>query len=139
MTQSISTERTLILPEYAGFTPGLSMPLVWPAKDPGDSHMDFSLDIGGWLTEIQDTIGSFQVGWTPNSGTGTPLVITSAFSHESVVTILASAGNAFDTYTVTIAVTTAINNDVLSRNIQLPVEPRYGNVIAPLSISGVVS
>lgn len=133
----ISAERTLILPEYIGTTPGLQWPLVWPAKDPQDAGMDFSLDVSGWLTEIQDTIAAFTVGSAPTGGTS-DLVINSAFSHNGVCTVLVSAGNPFVEYTVSFLITSAINGETLSRSITLPVEPRYGNMVAETTVSGVV-
>jgi hypothetical protein len=138
MVQSISVERTVDLPEYVGQTKGMSWPLVWPPKDPNDTNMDFSLDVSGWLLEIQDTVGSFVVGWTPNGAIGN-LVITSAFSHNSIVTILTNGGVPYVTYTVNITITGVLTGEVLSRDIQLPVEPRFGNVVVTPSVSGVVS
>ena len=138
MVQAISAERTLILPEYNGQTPGLSWPLVWPAKDPNDAEMDFSLNVNGWLTEIGDTIASFTASWSPD-GTG-DLVVNSAFSHSGICTILTSGGVAFSTYVVTLTIHSATLGEVLSRNIELPVMPRYGDSIASGggSVSGVI-
>lgn len=135
---AISTERTLILPEYNGMTPGLSFPLVWPAKDPGDVDMDFSLDVSGWLLEIQDTIKAFTVGWTPEGGTG-DLTIASASSHNAICTIFASGGVAWTTYAVTFAITGQLTGEVLSRTIRLPVEPRYAGPVSVGSVSGTVT
>lgn len=137
MTQAISKERTVVLPEYCGATPGLQWPLYWPAKDPGDTGMDFSLDVSGWLTEIGDTIGSFTVGSAPTGDAG-DLVIASAFSHNGICTVLVSGGNPYDTYTVSFVIISAINNEVLARSVSLPVQPKYGNHIAQTSVSGVV-
>lgn len=137
MTRGVSKERTLVLPEYCGQTPGLSWPLVWPAKDPGDSDMDFSLDVSGWLADIGDTLGSFTVGWIPEGDAG-DLVITSAVANGGILTIYTDAGTAYVNNTVTFDATGLLTGQVLSRSVTLPVEPRYGNFIAPQSISGVV-
>lgn len=136
MVQAISAERTLVLPEYNGQTAGLSWPLVWPAKDPGESNIDYSLDISGWLNEIQDTIGSLNVNWGPD-GTG-DLAVNSAFSHNSVLTALVSAGNAYVTYDVTFTVKSATLGETMVRTIQLPVEPRMADAGSGGSVSGVV-
>jgi len=139
MTQPISAERTLILPEYNGQTPGLSFPLIWPSKDPNDANMDFSLDVSGWCTEIQDTVKSFQVGWTPDLATD-DLVVTSAFAHNNVCTIITAKGRPFIAYTITLTILSTTYSETLSRNITLPVQPRYGDVVAALgSVSGVSS
>lgn len=136
MVQVISAQRTLVLPEYLGQTSGLQFPLIWPPKDPADSDMDFSLDISGWLAEIQDTIATVSAGWTPNS-TG-DLLIPSMFSHNGVITIITNGGLPFITYAVTLSATTAILGAVLTRTIRLPVEPRFGSVeSATGAVSGV--
>lgn len=138
MVQPISAMRTLVLPEYNGQTLGLSWPLLWPAKDPGAARMDFSLDVSGWLGELQDTIGSFTVIWSPD-GTG-DLVIDGAFSHNGVVTIFASAGVPYVTYRVTLMITSAKLNETLLRTVLLPVEPQ-GSLAANSygMVSGTVS
>lgn len=137
MTEIVSKTRTVVLPEYCGATPGLQWPLVWPPKDPFDTNMDFSLDVSGWLTDIGDTIGSFVVGSAPTGDVG-DLIITRAFSQNGICTVITDGGVPFDMYTVTYTITSAIQGEVLSRSILLPVEPRYGNTIASASISGVV-
>lgn len=138
MVQSISAERTLTLPEYNGQLDGLSWPLIWPAKDPGDTNMDFSLDVSGWLEEIQDTIATVTAEWVPDADIG-DLNITSMFAHNSIITIITEEGIAYTTYTVTLTATTTLLGEILSRNIKLPVAPRYGNVIASDggSVSGI--
>lgn len=137
MVQPISAERTLILPEYNGQTPGLSFPLIWPSKDPNDANMDFSLDVSGWCVEIDDTVRSFQVGWTPTAFSD-DLVVTSAFAHNNICTIITAKGRPFIAYTVTLTILSTTYAETLSRNITLPVQPRYSDVIAALgSVSGV--
>lgn len=137
MVQAISAERTLALPEYNGQTPGLQWPLVWPSKDPNDSNMDFSLDVSGWCAEIGDTVASFQVGWSPNADPA-DLVVESAFAHANVCTIITKGGRPFVAYTVTLTIKSTTLGEALSRNIELPVAPRYGDqTVATGAVSGV--
>lgn len=134
---SISAERTVTLPEYCGATPGLSWPLIWPAKDPSDVMMDFSLNVSGWLLEIGDTIGSFTVGSAPTGDTG-DLEIASAVSHNGVCTVYTNAGLPLTTYDVTFNITGETTNETLSRTVSLPVAIRYANAAAEATVSGVV-
>lgn len=118
----ISATRTLTLPEYSGHTAGLQYNLVWPSKTPGDTNVDYSLDVSGWLTEIQDVIGSLTVVSAPN-GTG-DLVIAQSFWKNGVATVLTSSGNPYTTYQVTLTITTSLNGEILSRTVDLPVLPQ---------------
>lgn len=134
MVQSISATRTLVLPEYTGQTVGLSWPLVWPSKDPGAMNLDYSLDVSGWLSEIQDTIGSFSVDW--GADFADDFAITGAFSHNGVATVLSSGGTAYVAYRVTFTFTSASLGEVLVRTVVLPVEPLY---VAAANSYGMVS
>lgn len=135
MAMTPATSRTLLLPEYNGATLGLSWPLIWPAKDPGET-VDYSLNIGGWLQEIQDTVATLNVSWSPND-----LSVLTASARNGILTVVVSGGVAYQTYEVTFTVTSTLYNETLTRTVQLPVEPRYsafGNA-ASGTVSGTVS
>jgi hypothetical protein len=137
MIQAISPERTLVLPEYSGQTVGLSWPLSWPAKDPHDTDTDYSLDISGWLLQIQDNVAVVQAFWEPNNP-GDTFVLTEAWVANSIATVLASGGTPWMTYGVRLQITSQILGQVLSRTITLPVMPLYRDDILSTT-SGMVS
>lgn len=124
MTQAISCERTLSLPEYAGQTVGSVWPVSWPSKNADDDEIDFSLDVTGWLEEIQDTLSTVVAIWEPNSPAD-DFELTRVFALDGVITVIASGGTPWLTYVITIEATSAALGQKLSRSICLPVEALY--------------
>lgn len=133
-----SAIRTLALPEYEGQTVGLSWPLIWPPKDPLSVDLDYSLDISGWLLEIQDVIGALNVHWGPYTGSG-DLAIGSLNASNGIITVFTSAGRPYSLYTVTISAVGHITGMNLVRSILLPVNAvgAAADVTAGMGVSGV--
>lgn len=131
---AVSALRTIRLPEYEGQTIGLQWPLLWPPKDPQSADLDYSLDVSKWLMEIQDTIATANVHWGPYIRAG-DLAVYGLSVSNGIITILTSGGLPFNTYTVTMSVTTAIAGLNLVRSILLPVNA----VGASMDVSGTAS
>ncbi len=125
MTQAISCERTLVLPEYSGGQNSL-WPVSWPSKNADDEQIDFSLDVTGWLEQIQDTISTVTAIWEPNSPAD-DFELTQVWANDGVITVLANGGTPWLTYVVTLVATSAALGQVLSRTICLPVEALYSD------------
>jgi hypothetical protein len=134
MVQSISSERTIALPEYTGIVPGLAWPLVWIPKDPADALMDYSLSIGGWLSEIEDTASTITATWSPADGS---LLINTVYVNNNIATIIVSGGLPYITYTVALNVVSQINAITLNRLVLLPVMPLYSDPGFPMSSASV--
>jgi len=93
-------------------------PLVWPAKDPGDT-LDYVFDISPALTANPgDTIATLDTLISPNNPGDLTLAMSSADGACAVLWL--SGGQALTTYTVTVMITTT-GGRALARSISLPV------------------
>jgi hypothetical protein len=93
-------------------------PLMWPAKDPGDT-LDYVFDISPALTANPgDTIATLDTAISPNHPGDLTLAASSADGAWAVLWL--SGGQALTTYTVTVTVTTT-GGRTLARSISLPV------------------
>lgn len=136
MAQTPARARTVYLPEYAGLTPGLSIGMEWPAKQPEETGMDFSLNIQGWLFDIFDNVASFNVVWSP-ADVG-DLVISEAFEHQGICTIITHSGKPYKAYDVTFAVTSQISGQQLVRTVRLPMHGAVPVSVVSGAVTGVV-
>lgn len=84
--------------------PGWQTAYVWPTAQP-DDDLDYSIDVGAVLSEINDTIESVSVSSAP-SGTG-ELSIVSVAINGDVITSWLSGGVAGRIYCIDIRMTTA--------------------------------
>jgi hypothetical protein len=93
-------------------------PLVWPAKDPGDT-LDYVFDIMPALTaNPSDMIATLDVAISPANPGDLTMVSASADGPRAVLWL--SGGQALTNYTVTINITT-IGGRALARSVGLPV------------------
>ena len=108
-----------------GFVPGPRgiparppLPLIWPAKDPGDV-LDYQLDVAPALTGNDgDVIATLDVMITPSNSGDLSLVSSAADGTRAIVWL--QGGTAGTTYTVSLNVSTEAGRQ-LSRSISLPV------------------
>lgn len=95
-----------------------SLPLAWPAKDPGDT-LDYVFDIAPALTANPgDGIATLDVTVSPNNPGDLLLASSNADGPRAVLWL--SGGQPLTTYTVTVNITTA-GGRTLARSIALPV------------------
>jgi hypothetical protein len=94
------------------------LPLVWPAKDPGDT-LDYVFDITPALTANPgDGISTLDVVISPDNPGDLAMASCTADGARAVLWL--SGGQAETTYTVTISMTTAAGR-ALVRSVALPV------------------
>ena len=133
-----STSRCVVLdgfvPVPRGVVAAAPLPLVWPAKDPGDV-LDYELDISAALVgNPNDSIASIQVVVVPaNPG---DLTLGNVAADGMVAVMWFSAGQAGITYTVQVTIITVLGRTI-GRAILLPVQALVTAVAPPTSLTAL--
>ncbi len=120
---AISSYRT-VLAGVPSLLPGLcQVPLRWPMAEP-DEVLDYSLDIGVLLAEVQDSIASVALSISP-SGLG-ELTASSVSVLGTVITAWLRGGVPGRTYTIRIEATTnAMPPRTFERFVNLTIDPTF--------------